>query len=201
MSRRERMEARLAKRERWAEGARQESARRFEAATEAVRGIEPGQPILVDHHSAPRHRAAVARSHANMGRGVEAAQRAKHHADKAEGIAAQLDRAIYADDDDAVEALEARVADLSAEREERKRVQSAWRRAGRPEGADRSGWERVADTLGVPVESLAEARKNAAIDPLSRGPFPPYVMSNLSASIRRYEGRLQKARRAAEVSQ
>ena len=37
-----------------------------QAADDAIAGIPPGQPILVDHYSAPRHRAALNRHDRNM---------------------------------------------------------------------------------------------------------------------------------------
>lgn len=79
------MAARRADRRReWAQKAEERSSQCFEKAESAVAGIEPGQPILVGHHSEKRHRAAIDRSWAAMGRGVKEGEKAEHHLDKAE---------------------------------------------------------------------------------------------------------------------
>ena len=66
MTRRERLERKLEKRQEWAEKAEARSTARYKAARAAVENIPFGQPILVGHHSERRHRAAIARSDANM---------------------------------------------------------------------------------------------------------------------------------------
>lgn len=83
----------------------------FSASDRATAGIECGQPILVGHHSEGRHRRALERSHDAMSRGVEASKAAKHHADLAEG---GCGTGIRIADDDAVAALEAKLAEAVA---------------------------------------------------------------------------------------
>jgi hypothetical protein len=58
------------------------------ASNEAVRGIEPGQPILVGHHSQRRHERDIARSHAHMSASVAHSRKAE----RAEGRAAEVQR-------------------------------------------------------------------------------------------------------------
>jgi len=58
------------------------------AADAAIAGIPPGQPILVDHYSAPRHRAALNRHDRHMRAAIADGERAahwEHRADAAEG--------------------------------------------------------------------------------------------------------------------
>jgi DNA repair exonuclease SbcCD ATPase subunit len=74
-----------------------------------------GQPILVGHHSERRHRAAIDRAHANMGKALELqaeAERAESRAD-----AASSSTAISSDDPDALRLLRAKLAEMEAERE------------------------------------------------------------------------------------
>ena len=79
------MAARRAERRRdWAQKAETRSHQYFEKAEAAVAGIEPGQPILVGHHSERAHRAALDRSWAAMGHGVAEGDKAKNHNDKAD---------------------------------------------------------------------------------------------------------------------
>ena len=79
------MAARRAERRReWAQKAEERSSRYFEKSEAAVSGIVPGQPILVGHHSEKRHRAAIDKSWAAMGRGVEEGEKAENHLGKAE---------------------------------------------------------------------------------------------------------------------
>lgn len=79
------MAARRAERRReWAQKAEERSSRYFEKSEAAVSGIVPGQPILVGHHSEKRHRAAIDKSLAAMGRGVEEGEKAENHLGKAE---------------------------------------------------------------------------------------------------------------------
>jgi hypothetical protein len=58
------------------------------ASNEAVRGIEPGQPILLGHHSQRRHERDIARSHTHMSASVEHSRKAE----RAEGRAAEVQR-------------------------------------------------------------------------------------------------------------
>ena len=66
MTRRERLEAKLEKREQWAQGREAEAHRRFERADEAAKPFENGQPILIGHHSEKKMRAAQKRADTNM---------------------------------------------------------------------------------------------------------------------------------------
>jgi hypothetical protein len=83
----ERREAKLArtveKRTEWAEKAEQRSNYAYQASNNAVAGIEPGQPILMGHHSQRKHQNALKRSDKAMTRCCEESKLAKHHENKA----------------------------------------------------------------------------------------------------------------------
>lgn len=123
-------------------------------------GIEPGQPILVGHHSEGRHRRAIERSHAATDRAVETMRAAGH----AEHAARRAGRAIHSDDPEAVEALTAQLAQMTAQRD-------AWKRHNRT--------ARPADGLITPEVAL---RTGARV--------PAYALTNLGASIRRVTKRI-----------
>ena len=125
MTRRERLEAKLKRREEWAAKANQRSAARFDAVSQIADSIPLGQPILVSHHSERHARRDAERIRNGMTKGIEEADLAKHHASKADGLAHQLDRSIFSDAPDAVEALEAKVASLEAKRDAMKTANAA----------------------------------------------------------------------------
>lgn len=201
-TRRERLEARLAKRRDWQASRERKSTQAFDAAHKIVEAIPLGQPILVGHHSERRHRAAIDRMASKMNAGCESADMAKHHAAKANGIEHALESSIFSDDPDAVEALEARIASLEAEREEKRKLGAAWRKAKKPKAADAEGWARVCATLGwVYGDKLClRAMRDCASEEgfLNRGPVPSYVLSNLGGNISRLRKRVEDVKRRQE---
>jgi len=125
MTRRERLEAKIERREEWAAKANQRSAAHFDVVSKIADNIPFGQPILVGHRSERHARRDAKRIRNGMTKGIEEANLAKHHASKADGIAHQLDRSIFSDDPDAVETLDAKVAALEAERDAMKKANAA----------------------------------------------------------------------------
>ena len=116
-TRRERLEAKLEKREEWTAKADQRSTARFDTVHRIADNIPLGQPILVGHHSERHARRDQDHIHAGMAKGIEEMNLAKHHTSKADGLARQLETSIFSDDHDAIEALEAKVQALEAERD------------------------------------------------------------------------------------
>ena len=70
---------RAERRQEWAAGAAKKSQEYFERSEQAVAGIEPGQPILIGHHSEKRHRKALETCGSNMGEAVESSDKAAEH--------------------------------------------------------------------------------------------------------------------------
>lgn len=105
-ARRERLEAR-------AERLGKEASAAFKrgSMSEENTGIPFGQPILVGHHSEGRHRAAIARAHRAMRKGVELSKAASDAASRAAGVGSG---GISSDDPDAVVKLKAELADIEA---------------------------------------------------------------------------------------
>lgn len=191
MTRRERLENKLEKREEWADKAEARSAERFDAAHKATEGIPFGQPILIGHYSEGRHRAALKRSDSRMRAGHEQAEKAKHHTSKADGLSAQLDGSIFSDDHDAIEQLEIRITEREAERDRWKAFNASCRK-GKPD-------------LGILDE---HQRKNyesvARVCPYQigkKGQAPGYVLTNLGGVIRADRERIKTIKARTERAQ
>ena len=153
MTRRERLQRKLERREEWAEKRVAKSSRRFDAAHRELQGLTPGQPILVGHYSEKRHRAHLARVDSNMRKGVEHSDMAAHHRSKAGGLARQLDNSIFSDDDDAIERLKERIADREAQRDRMKEINRIWtrtRKGGAPSRTPRTSRRASARAYGAP---------------------------------------------------
>lgn len=177
MTRRERMEARADRREQWAASASAKAAQKFRAADAAVEGIPFGQPILVDHYSARRHRNAIERCDTNMRAGIERADMAKHHEQVADTLRDRLDTNIFSDDGNAIEALEMRIAEREAERDRIKAYNASCRK-GNPD-----------DSL------LSEEQRKRYAAYYKSGPFPAYVLSSISGKIKADRDRIKSLRR------
>ncbi|BBA98324.1 hypothetical protein RVR_4463 [Actinacidiphila reveromycinica] len=67
-----------------ADRAASNSNARHKAAMGALDGIEPGQPVLVGHHSERRHRRAIERSDNHMRKSIEESDKATHYGHRAE---------------------------------------------------------------------------------------------------------------------
>lgn len=185
MTRRERMERRLEKREGWAAGREAKAAAAFGAADRAVDGIEPGQPILVGHHSEKRHRKALDKCDSAMRRGIESQDMAGHHASKADGIRRQLRTTIYSDDPDAIENLEAKAAAIDAYCDRCKAINKQVRKG--------DGWEeRIEPPLNdkEKAELLSAAKSQAFTGGKFKG-YASYTTTNARANARRLRKRIK----------
>lgn len=192
-------ERRLAKAERYREwaGKREESATRaHEAVRQTLDMIPVGQPILVGHHSEKRHRRDIDRMERNMQRSVEDSRKAERMAEKAENIEKAAERAIYSDDENAVEALEARIAELEAERERIKAYNASCRKAAKSGGVgdlsllDEKQRQTIATTTRACSYQLGKGHS-----------MPAYVLSNLGGNITRNRKRLEQLKREAAMKE
>jgi hypothetical protein len=178
---RERREARAQRLEEWA------TKREAKAETDLARGrqmldaIPLGQPILTDHYSARRDRNYRDRAWRAVGRSSAHADKAKQMRSIAAGIRSAADSAVYSDDSNAVERLRERIAERIAERERIKAYNATCRK-------------------GTPDLSVLDERQRATLEFVIRhspyqlgkgGAFPSYALSNLGATIRKDEKRLE----------
>src|SRR3990167_5870388 len=134
-----------------------------------------GQPILVGHHSEGRDRRYRARIENKSRKGYELHQKAEALRKKAE--ATQKNRAIFSDDPNATEKLEAKISRL----EERQRLIVAANRLVRKE-----------DREGLAILGFGEAyiAKLFTPDFCGRVGFPDYEIKNNGVNIRRLKQRV-----------
>lgn len=188
MGRRERIEARLAKRQQWAAGR--------EAKAAAV--AREGERYRGDHafNTQPGHIPERARLIAREERAFGDLKMAQHHRSRAGGLADMLDRTIFTDDADAAERLEEKIAGLELRRDRMKQVNAEARRG--------EGWvERLAAAgFTLTEEERGDIRSVATYQPEAtkggKTPFPGYALSNLGGNIRRLKERLPQVRELAE---
>lgn len=179
MTRRERLERKLEKRREWADKALARSDQHYNVGHKMMDVIPPGQPILVGHHSERRDRNFRGRIDSHMTKFVEERQLAKHHVSKAGGLDAQLERTIFSDDANAIEAIEARIAENEARRVQMKKINAMYRK-GDAEGLA---------AAGLNLEILRERLKTAYT--WCQQPHPAYELQNLGQRISGDKKRLE----------
>lgn len=201
-TRRERLEVRVEKREEWAEKAAARGEARHAEARRIMNGIPLGQPILVGHHSERRARRDVARIDASMTKGFEEQKLAEHHERKAEGLARQLESNVFGDDPDAIERLEARIAERIAAGERARAINKAWRRgmANAPPGAPRSEQLEAAAGHVVGNGLMTEAEVADAVRRMTLATWlrSPFSTTGVAAGARADRERIEQIRRQRE---
>lgn len=176
MTRRDYLEAKVAKREEWAAGRR----------AKAAGLLKQNEPFRGDiaFNTQPGHIPERARVIARSEKAYEHTQMAAHHVGKAAGLAQQLETTIFSDDPDALEALAAKIAGLEAEREQMKKANAAFRKGGR------AG---LATVCGDAVAAAFDRLK--ALCPYEKQPYPAYALSNLGGNIGRLKKRIEDVKR------
>lgn len=109
-----------AKKARYAELAEKATAASIEASTAAYKNLKIlpfGQPILVDHSSANKHRRHIAKTDALYKKSSEQQEKAAYYAEKAENYGQFC---ISSDDDLAIQKLKAEIAEIEKSNEKAK---------------------------------------------------------------------------------
>jgi hypothetical protein len=182
MSTRDRLEARADRRDNWATKATAASDAALAAAHRATDMIPFGQPILCGHHSEGMHRAAIRRSDSAMSKAVERGQMAVHHEQCADGIRKALDRSIFTDDDNAIDALRERIAGREAECERIKAYNQSCRQ--RKAAGDMSLLDEAQR------KNLVQIARVCAYQLGKYGEYPAYALTNLRGCISNDKKRL-----------
>ncbi len=129
-----------------------------------------------------------------MRRGVDASRAADYYAGAASAAGSA---GVSIHDADAIQLLEAKVAKLEALREEKKRVNTAYRKAGKPRKVEDEGWDRFAKILDLKTNSsIVEAAK--AVMSENYWMKSPLDTSELSRKIRYTKKRLEEVRAERE---
>jgi hypothetical protein len=193
MTRRERLENKIQRRLDWAESATRRADAASNRSHDLVKNIPMGQPILVGHHSEKGHRRVLNQSWDALGRSVMETRKAEAHESKAANLEAALKRTIFSDDDNSIEALEARIEKNELKREEMKKVNALYKKA------DVAGLA----NLGVNYAEL-QAKLAALGGYFGKAPNMPFELSNLGQRIaadrKRIEAVKAQQARAAEAS-
>ena len=200
-TRRERMERRAQRRREWAKSRERKRDAALKASSDAVADIPLGQPILVGHHSERSHRKALERQERKGFESVEHSRMAERHQTRAANIERQLAVSIFSDDEDAIERLQARIAEREAERDAIKTLNAQlrrWRR-GKPKNALPSVDEIKALGVDGPAYRKYVARPQQHLPArLWQARVPSYALGNLSSNIRRDRERLDQLRTARD---
>lgn len=185
MTRRERAIARLERRREWAAGRHQKAA-----AAYAV-----GAPYRGDiaFNTQPGHIPERARVIAATERSFEHENMAAHHEAKAAGIERQLATTIFSDDDNAVEALRAKIAKSRASLEKMKAANQIIRKFK----SDIPAGIAALAAAGFPGKAASLFSPDFA----GRIGFPSYALTNLGANIRRMEARIVEIERQHDRQQ
>lgn len=184
MNRKERQEARAERYRQYAENAERRSTAAFNASSAAVENIPLGQPILVGHHSEKAHRRALDRSNSAMMSCVHEADKADYYRRKAE--AAENNDNIYLEDDDAIERLQEKIADLTEKQEKMKATNKIIR-------SKKSVEDKIAELI-----SLGFSQSGAENVVTNGSTFQTYMLTNNNAKINAAKKQLERAKSLAE---
>jgi len=180
--------------------AEEEGKAAYNAADRIAKTIPMGQPILVGHHSERGHRADLKRIDRGMRKSIEKSKEADELQRRAEAVGTG---GVSSDDPEAVQKLQVKLEDLERRQEWMKKVNAAWRSAGKPEpNAAPEVWAKVGEVGGIESSLLNQLR----LDMAKRwhwqpgAPFPGYSLSNLSADVRRVRARIDELKKASTAT-
>lgn len=180
MTRKERQEVRAERYREYADNADKRATAAFNASSAAVEHIPLGQPILVGHHSERAHRRALERSNSSMMRSVHESEKAAYYRQKAEAV--ENNDNIYIGDDDAVERLKKKIAELTALQEQMKGANKIVRAKSMSD----------VDKIDALVHlGISRPKANKMVG--SQIIFPGYMLTNNNAKINAAKKQLAKA--------
>ena len=166
----------------------------FQKSRAATAGIVFGQPIIVGHHSEGKHRAALDKSWAQMGKSVALSEKSTHYAEKAASVGTG---GISGDDPEAVKKLQLKLAGLETAQQTMVSVNKILRKHSTREG-------RIAGLIAL---GLSEAHVVETLTPncFNRIGYASYALQNNNANInatkKRIEALQKLAKREAVTSQ
>ena len=150
----------------------------FLRSNEMASAIPMGQPILIGHHSEWRDRRYRDKIWNTMGKSVEAQKKAGYYADKAEAI--KNNDAIFSDDPDALEKLDAKLKDLQAAQDFMKAANKCIR------NNDREAFLKLPLATASLWVELTQPRRFGGMG------FAGFSLTNNNANIRRIKQRIDE---------
>ncbi|KKK54660.1 hypothetical protein LCGC14_3082470 [marine sediment metagenome] len=189
MTRRERIEQKLEKRQEWAEG-------RDDKATSL---LKQNEPFHGDHafNTQPGHIPERARVIKRGEKAFEHAGMAAHHRGKADGLARQLKTSVFSDDVDAIEQLEERITERVAKLDRLKRYNTTCRKAAKL--GEAHGDLSILDE--GQRQTLKQIMTACSYQLRPGGGFPAYVSANLSGRNASDRKRIEAIKRQQERTQ
>ncbi|SDY88980.1 DUF3560 domain-containing protein [Thermoactinomyces sp. DSM 45892] len=153
---------------------------------QTLRGMA-GEPIKVGHHSEGRHRRLVERGHNDMRKSIDHSKTSEYYIRKAE--AARNNKAIYSDDEDAIEKLSMRIEELVEIHETMKTANAEYRK-----------YKGDVDRMSVSERIKETIRRNreGVHNPEKYKPFASYCLTNSNANIKRLKRRLEALQKASQ---
>lgn len=147
--------------------------------TSAAAVFAANEPFTSDYafNTQPGHFPLRSRVIASEDRAYESLSKARDMSARADSIEAQAAHAIYSDDPDAIEALQARIAKLATQRDQIKAENAAYRKEHSAE-----------------LKALTAYGRDQAL------PHPSWELTNLTADIARNKKRVMQLVRVAEAS-
>ena len=164
---------------------------------ETLRGMM-GEPVKVGHHSERRHRSLIERADRDMRASCEASAKAKYWEQRAE--AAEKNRAVSADDPEALEKLREKLTGLEAIQERLKADNKALRKA-KISPDDSEATEKM-QAAGVSPQGITSLARLVRICRYHCEPYykhPTYTLTNNNANIKRVRKRIEELERRAEI--
>ncbi|WP_028778727.1 DUF3560 domain-containing protein [Shimazuella kribbensis] len=145
-----------------------------------------GEPIKVGHHSEKRHRKLFEKAHNDMGKAVDASNKAEYYEAKAEAIEINKEYIIYSDDEDAIFKLEKKLQDLKENHELMKRINKEYR-------TYKGDIDKIncSDELKVKIKQWKKAFKFSYS-------FIPFNLPSSNQNIRATEKRLERLKKQAQ---
>lgn len=164
-----------------AEGrARERSDAEYKRSHDLVKDIPLGQPNIIGRPGLPNLRAKSMRA---MDRSLEQDRKAEYYAGRAE--AAENNTAISSDDPDAIEKLEAKIAELESQQQRMKAINKYYRKH-----KTCVGFEGLSDKEAKKLDKQKEAGY-----PWETAPYPSYELSSVNRKIKDAKARIEKLRK------
>lgn len=149
-----------------------------------------GQPILVGHHSERGHRRAIERMHNQTRDAIQASDYAARLESRADYV--ERSHAISASDSDAIDQYREKLSRLTAQRENMKAINTAWRKFQRTKNPTEL------EALGFDAHQIETLQlKIASAFSWEKQPFVGWQIINLGATIRDTQKKLERAEQRA----